>query len=249
MGVSEFSDVFLSNGSNMKNLAIAFLLVGSLLMSSCLEEDPGPRQSDSRTYAMMDFDRIEAGDALTLTIKQGNIFSVSASGDRRNLDDLMIYKNGSTLVLRYNHYEKRQYTTNIDITLPVLLGSDFSGAVNADISGFTNISQFDLSLSGASLAQLDMETTELNFLLSGASQLRLTGKGEILNGTISGASLLSAFGYPATQAKLIVSGASNGKVNVSQQLEVNASGASLILYRGNPQVEVEASGESVVRQE
>jgi Putative auto-transporter adhesin, head GIN domain len=220
-----------------------------LLMSSCLEEDPGPRQSDSRTYAMVDFDRIEAGDALTLTIRQGSIFSVAANGDRRNLDDLMVYKNGNTLALRYNHYEKRQYTTTIVITLPVMSGGDFSSAVNADISGFTNLSQFDLSLSGASLAQLDVEASELNFLLSGASQLRLTGKGEKLNGTISGASLLSAFGYPSTQAKLIVSGASNGKVNVSQQLEVNASGASLILYRGNPQVEVEASGESVVRQD
>jgi hypothetical protein len=233
----------------MKNSAIAISLLGALFMFSCLEEDPGPRQSDSRTYAVVDFDRIEAGDALTLTIKQGSTFSVSANGDRRNLDDLMVYKNGSTLVLRYNHYEKRQYGTNIDITLPALYGGDFSSAVNADITGFTNISQFDLSLSGASLAQLDMETSELNFLLSGASQLRLTGKGEKLNGTISGASLLSAFNYPSTQAKLIVSGASNGKVNVSQQLEVNASGASLILYRGNPQLEVEASGESVVRHE
>jgi hypothetical protein len=232
----------------MKNLAIAILLL-SVFMFSCLEEDPGPRQSDSRTYTMVDFDRIEAGDALTLTIRQGSTFSVSASGDRRNLDDLMVNINGSTLVLRYNHYEKRQYNTHIDITLPVMVGGDFSSAVNADISGFTNINRFDLSLSGASLAQLDVETSVLNFSLSGASQLRLTGMGEMLNGTISGASLLSAFGYPSSQAKLIVSGASNGKVNVSQQLEVNASGASLILYRGNPYLEVEASGESVVKKE
>jgi len=30
---------------------------------------------------------------------------------------------------------------------------------------------------------------------------------------------------------------------------VNASGASLVLYRGNPQVKIEASGESIVKQE
>ena len=249
MGVHKALGVIPTNGSIMKNSAIAILLLGTQLMFSCLEEDPGPRQSDSRSYGIVDFDHIEAGDAMVLTIKQGSTFSVSANGDRRNLDDLMVYKNGSTLVVRYNHNEKRQYNTNIDITLPVFYGGDFSDAVNAEISGFLNISQFNLSLSGASLAQLDVETSELNFLLSGASQLRLTGKGEKLNGTISGASLLSAFNYPSMQAKLIVSGASNGKVNVSQQLKVNASGASLILYRGNPQVEVEASGESVVRQE
>jgi len=249
MGVGDLPGVFHSNRPIMKNLAIATLLVSSLLLSSCLEEDPGPRQSDSRTYAITDFDRVAAGDALIITIKQGNSFSIQADGDRRNLDDLMIYKDGSTLVIRYDHYEKRQYSTSINITLPALTGSDFSSAVSANISGFTSVNQFDLSLSGASLAQLDMEVSELNFSLSGASQLQLNGKGETLNGTLSGASLISAFNFPSAQAKLIVTGASNGKVSVSQQLEVNASGASLVLYRGNPQVEIEASGESIVKPE
>ncbi len=233
----------------MKNLAIATILLISFINFSCNEEDPGPRQSDSRTYSIMDFDRIEAGDALIINIKQGTNFSIQADGDRRNLDDLMVYKNGNTLVLRYEHVEKRNYNTSICITLPTLSGSSFSGAVNAQVSGFTDINRFDLSLSGASLAQLEIEAAELNILLSGASQLRLTGKGETLNGTISGASLLSAFNYPSAQAKLIVSGASNGKVSVSQNLEVNASGASLVLYRGNPQLTVETSGESIVKQE
>jgi len=249
MGVPSFSGVFLSNRPIMKNLAIATLLVSSLLLSSCLEEDPGPRQSDSRTYTITDFDRVAASDALIITINQGNSFSIQADGDRRNLDDLMIYKNGSTLVIRYDHYEKRQYNTSINLTLPALEGSDFSSAVSANISGFTNVNQFDLTLSGASLAQLDMEVSELNFSLSGASQLQLNGKGQTLNGTLSGASLLSAFNFPSSQAKLIVTGASNGKVSVSQQLEVNASGASLVQYRGNPQVEIEASGESIVKPE
>ena len=186
---------------------------------------------------------------MMVNIKQGNSFSIEAHGDRRNLEDLMVYKTGSTLVIRYEHDEKLQYNTSINITLPTLVGADFSDAVNAQISGFTNINQFDLALSGASLAQLDLEVTELNFVLSGASQLRLTGKGEALLGTLTGASLLSAFTYPSSQAKLIVSGASNAKVSVSQALEVNASGASLVLYRGNPQLEVEVSGESIVKQE
>ncbi len=227
----------------------SILLLSSVFILSCNEEDPGPRQSDSRTYAIVDFDRIVTGDAMIINIKQGNSFSIEANGDRRNLEDLMVYKTGSTLVIRYEHYEKRQYNTSLNITLPALMGADFSGAANAQISGFTDINEFDLVLSGASLAQLDLEITELNFVLSGASQLRLTGKGETLHGTLTGASLLSAFSYPSSQAKLTVSGASNAKVSVSQALDVNASGASLVLYRGNPQLEVETSGESIVKPE
>ena len=96
---------------------------------------------------------------------------------------------------------------------------------------------------------MDVEVSELYFSLSGASQLRLNGKGQKMNGIISGSSLLSAFSYPSAQVVLIVSGASSGKVSVAQQLEVNASGASLVLYRGNPQLEVEVTGESIVRQD
>jgi len=232
----------------MKKLAIAILLLATM-MTSCLEEDPGPRQSDSRSFTEVDFDRVEAGDALNITIQQGNTFSIQADGDRRNLEDLLVYKSGSTLVLRYNHFENRQYGTSISITMPAIIGVDFSSAVNAQVTGFTDISQFDLSLSGGSLAQMEIEAAEVNFLISGASQLRLFGKGEALNGTISGASLFSAFDYPSSQAMLRVSGASNGKVNVSQKLEVNASGASVVLYKGKPQLEVEASGESVVKAE
>lgn len=55
--------------------------------------------------------------------------------------------------------------------------------------------------------------------------------------------------YSFSRAKLMVSVASNAKVSVSQALEVNASGASLVLYRGNPQLEVETSGESIVKPE
>ena len=103
---------------------------------------------------------------------------------------------------------------------------------------------FSLQYSGSFM---EMDATELNFSLSGASQLLLNGLGEKLQGTISGASLLSAFDFLSAEAKLTASGASNGKVNVSSQLDVNASGASLIIYKGNPQLEVDASGESVVK--
>jgi len=233
----------------MKNLSITTLLLSLLFLSSCFEEDPGPRQADNRQYAIVDFDRVQAGDALVITIKQGNSFSIQADGDRRNLNDLLVYKNGNTLVLRYDHYEKRQYNTTINITMPVLYGSDFSGAVNAEVSGFSNLEQFDLSLSGASLAQLDIEASEFYFSVSGGSQLRLNGQGELMSGSLSGASLLSAFTYTSTRVKVIASGASHGKVNVSQQLEVNASGASVVIYRGNPQLDIEATGESIVRQD
>jgi hypothetical protein len=226
----------------------SFLIISSLMLfASCYQEDPGPRQPDNRSFAMVDFDRVEAGDALVVTITQGNEFLITASGDRRNLDDLKVEKIGNTLFLHFIRSQRRQYETYINISMPALNGVVFSGAINGRVEGFNNIGLLDLTLSGASLAQTNISADKINLSLSGASQLRLSGAGTEINGTVSGASLLSAFEYPINNSKLIVSGASNCRVTVSNALDVNASGASVILYRGNPQLNIESSGESVIR--
>ena len=233
----------------MKKINLIAMLIALVWLTACNEEDPGPFQQDRQSYALVDFDRIEAEDALIVTIKYGENFSIEADGDRRNLNDLIVSKNGNALNLRFNHSQRRQYATYVNITLPVLYGADFSGAVNATVSGFTGVNRMDLSLSGASLAQLTMDMKEIHFSLSGASQLRLAGEGQLIDGNVSGASILSAFDFNTTTSTLTVSGASHGKVSVSQQLEVSASGASEVLYRGSPQVIAEVTGSSVVRQD
>lgn len=249
MGVLSLPIVLPPNTKKMKKLNAIILLLSIVLLTSCFEEDPGPRQQDDRSFAVVDFDRIEAGDALIISVKYGENFSIEASGDRRNLDDLLVTKNGNSLVIRFGHYEKRQYATNVDITLPVLYGVDFSGAVNAQVSGFAPVNRLDVSLAGASLTQLSLDVDEIHFSLSGASQLRLNGEGQLLEGNISGASILTAFEYPVDKAELNVSGASNAKVSVTSQLNGIVSGASVVLYRGNPDVMVETTGSSMVQRD
>ncbi len=231
----------------MKKINLIAMLIALVWLSACNEEDPGPRQQNKRSFPEVDFDRIEAGDALVISIKYGENFSIDAEGDRRNLDDLLVYKNGDVLTIRFNRSEKRQYATYVNITLPVLYGVNFSGATNTQISGFSAVNRLDVSLSGASLAQVVMDAAEIHFTLSGASQLRLQGEGQLLEGTISGASIVTAFDYAVANAKLNVSGASNGKVTVANELEAVVSGASVVLYRGNPQLIVDSTGSSVVK--
>lgn len=234
----------------MKWLNIILLLTASVWLTACLdEEDPGPRQNDVRTYAILDFDRIEAGDALDITIVYGTNYSVKAEGDRRNLSDLEVFKRGNALILRFDEYERRQYTTFITITMPAINRMDFSGAVNAKVSGFEPADRLDITLSGASLGQLDISAAEIYVNVTGASLLRLRGNGVLIDGSVSGASQLTAFEYQTENVNLHVSGASNGRVNVSEQLQVVATGASEVLYRGNPTLQVQTSGASVVKKD
>ncbi len=193
-----------------KSILLCFIAL-PITLNSCLEnEDPGPIQQQEKEYSLDDFDRLEAGDALNITVEQGSAYSIKVKGDRRNIDDLELKTVGTTLQMRFDdhgHYDNRQYTTYITITMPALNGVSFSGAVDAKISGVAN--NFDAVLSGASeLHAFDFETETLTIEASGASEAQIFAKQQ-LNANASGASDIRYRGNPALNVS--VSGASTIK--------------------------------------
>ena len=214
-------------------------------LTSCYTEDPGPLQEAEKQFSIVDFDRLEMGSAFIIDVEQGNFFTVEARGDRRNIDDLKVYKDGNTLVVRYDDNHNRRHDTFITITMPSLRAVNFSGASNSRISGFAG-EELDFYLSGASLSQLDVDADEINLVISGASNLTLTGSGTELKSEISGASLLNSFNYTVNEAKVSASGASKAHVYAADELDAVASGASVIYYKGSPNVSSSVSGASSV---
>ena len=228
---------------------LSFLLVLSciILLSSCYTEDPGSLQESEKQFSIIDFDRLELGSAFIIEVKEGDNFSVSAKGDVRNLDDLKVYKNGSSLVVKYDDNHNRKHDTYIYITMPELLGATLSGATDSKISGFSSDNDtFDFHLSGASYAQIDMIASAMNLNISGASHLRISGTTTNMDVDVSGASVLSAFNLTAEDAHVHASGASEAKVNVTTSLHATASGASTIVYKGSPALTRDSSGASSI---
>jgi hypothetical protein len=221
-----------------------------LSLSSCQHyEDDGALQYEEKEYTLSGFERLEMGDAFIVRVEQGNYFSISVHGDRRNIDDLDVRKSGNTLVVRYDDVENRKHETYVDVVMPTVTGINFSGASNAVVKGFHDLPDFDLYLSGASVVQTDIRTQEFTVSLSGASEADLRGEAVTLEAEVSSASSLKAFNFPVQQATVRVGGASIGKLTVSTQLQANASGASSVVYRGNPVVYSEVSGASAVTKE
>ena len=215
--------------------------------SSCYySEDPGPIQQMAKTYAINGFSRVEVGDAMNITIEQGDLFDVSASGDRRNIEDLIVETHDNILAIRFAEYRNRRHDTYIRITMPALSGASFSGASISSVSGFEE-PEFDLHVSGASVCRLTSDLADLDLVISGASDVRLSGSGSFLGAEVSGASVLRAFDLDVAIADLSLSGASAASVSVSDKLDAVVTGASVVIYRGNPQVNAEVSGASTVR--
>jgi hypothetical protein len=238
----------------MKTLIRSAMTIGCLAASvflfSCgTAEDPGPIQNETKTFAVVDFDRLEMGSGFIIDVEHDNFFSISAEGDSRNIDDLSVYKDGNTLVIRYSHSSNRKHETHISITMPELKSANFSGGSVSTVSGFSSSDGFDFYLSGGSIAQVDITSSEVDLTLSGGSDLTLLGAGTKLNADVSGASMLRAFGFQTSEATINASGASSIKVTATDKLTAAASGASLIIYRGSPQVSQSTSGASSIEKD
>lgn len=239
----------------MKNVRIASVLVMtslSLSMSSCdvLQQTVDPKNAVQESFDVKNFDGLEIGNAFEITVTKGSDYKVKASGDSRDIDDLVVKERNGTLEVYYrNNWRLRRYRMSIEIEMPTLKEVDFSGATEASVKGFDNLSDLEIDLSGASKATFYTSAKNFDIDLSGASTLELEGKADKIYAELSGASNLNAFGVDATDASLNLSGASNGRVNVAQQLKVKASGASKVRYRGAAKVESDLSGSSKVVKE
>lgn len=229
------------------SLTLSIVAISQSCVCINKDEDIPPRGETTRTFDFRNFDELEMGNAFYVHVTPGPSFEVSATGERNDLDDLNIFVQDGKLTARYNNSWKSRRRMDIDITMPDLASVDFSGAVNATIGNFENLPSIEIDLSGASKCNFDGSGTTLKFDINGASELSVYGKMKFLDGEASGASQLNAFDLSAEESDLDISGASHANVWVTRLLDVKASGASSVRYRGNPKVEKEVSGGSSVR--
>ena len=141
----------------------------------------------------------------------------------------------------------------VKITLPELRGLYLSGASEGNVTGFKSSQDFDLTLSGASELNMDMETgnflceisgasevtgylkaSSSDIVLSGASKIRVNGSGGDIKIDASGASQVDLANFNVNNADISFSGASDGSLNINGRLDAVLSGASFLEYSGNP---------------
>ncbi|WP_223860855.1 GIN domain-containing protein [Spirosoma validum] len=235
----------------MKQQPIFYALIAFLAiwMESC-NQDLGPYKEVNRTYSQTNFDRLDIGSAFHVDVRSGSTFAINIRGNEADVNDLDLSVHNGVFHAEYRGTGRRQrYDTYFTITMPTLRGVSFSSAVQSTITGFANLTEVDVTLSGASKANLNLTATRLNTDLSGASSAAIIGSGTTLAGELSGASKLEAYDFPVTQADLDVSGASSAKIRVQDALTVKASGASTVRYRGTPRINSTLSGASTLSQE
>jgi len=231
------------------------------------------RESDQkghREYPVEGFSRVDLSTAVEFEITQGSGYSVKAEGPERLVKRLKVDVYDDKLKVRlgtgsipFPGFHSRG-SVRVVITMPALAELEVSGACKGTAKGFRSSDDFELELSGASQAEIDIETgraflsvsgagrltgelksTSTELELSGASRCELSGSGGDIELDFSGASRGDLHRFQAKNAEVDLSGASSAKITMDGTLDADLAGASSLDYSGNVTLgKTETSGAS-----
>lgn len=207
------------------------------------------RQLDYR-----DFTNIEAGCAFRIETIQSEKFSVSVRAVKDLIEDVIIFKSGSTLkmALREHIYHARP-SVEVKIGMPLVNKIRLGAATRGALRGFNSNEELDIRLTGNSLLETDivagnarceisgasrltgkMVLKDADFVLSGASRVALKGTAENVTLSAWGASVVQTEDFLVKVMTVKMSGASEATVNAAGSVDINLDSGSRLIYLNNP---------------
>lgn len=217
---------------------IALLMTDAPLMAQQLRGN-GNMQTQDRNVS--DFEGIDVSGGFTVEVTQGNKESLRLEAEENLLSNIKTEVRNGVLHI----YNEDGVTTNKGmkayITMRELNSMDISGGVKVIGKSAFRTDALKLDMSGASNVKLDINTKELKADMSGASKIELAGKADEVDMNMSGASKVEAADLQAKNVKVEASGASKVKVHATESLDIDASGATSVYYKGSPRITAETS--------
>jgi len=235
------------------------LLLTTLLISGC-QSILVTRNGDTETrqFNFTEFTRVDIGSAFRYEIKQSDTYSISITANADLFDDIKVAKEGQTLKIEreapWTLFNIGSDRSKVVITMPQLYHLGSSGATSGVVSHFSSRDDLDITVSGASSVELvkivagdiifgvsgsskvtgDIEAKNMELEVSGASTVQLKGSAGSIAADVSGASHLKLEDLKVENADVVLSGASNGTINLNGRLDADLSGASTLEYIGDP---------------
>jgi putative autotransporter adhesin-like protein len=226
-------------------VAVAFCLA-----CCCHPSLNGSGKLASKEQQFSGFNKVEAGNAFTVALRQADHFKVIVHIDDNLVKHLRLSQSEQTLKIRMNSkysYSVGDESMRVEISMPHLAGLDLSGASQAHVSGFNSTNDLEVELSGASSVTGDLTAKKVKLDMSGASSIELRGSADYMTLDASGASHAKLVDFALSGSAVDLSGASQAEVSVSSKLDISASGASRLAYSGNPLIgSLDTSGASSI---
>ncbi|MET4108141.1 PspC domain-containing protein [Hymenobacter sp. UYP22] len=209
--------------------------------------------SERQTFNETGFDHVAIVGGYRALIRQGSTFSVRAAGPGRALRDIKVERNGDKLTIAPRDRDLLDSDRGdaddvlLIIEMPELNDLELVGGTHAEVNGF-GTGDLHVQQAGGSQLRFKGNLQELKLDLAGGCQAALQGNADRLNINGAGACEVAAGEFNARKAEVDAVGATKIRLRVTEELEANAVGASLIEYSGRPEnVNRKAFGAATIR--
>jgi hypothetical protein len=191
------------------------------------------------------FTGIEATSAIEVIVSIGTTEGVTFEASDEALKKLKAEVNKGELKLFVDGSLNNEGPLRAYVNAKSLGNLEVNGAASINVKQAITCDKMELEASGAGSIKLELNSQEVKANASGAAQIKLSGSTKKLMATATGAACLKAEDLKANNVDVTASGAGNAKVNVSENLNANASGAGSVTYIGEPkksQVHAKSAG-------
>lgn len=191
------------------------------------------QQSEVRSIGS--FKGIKAGEAIDVYLKKGDKESVKVEVTGVSLSDVLTELSGGYLKIhmRDGNYHGRR-DVKVWVTYVELDKISASSASNVFSEGPIKTGTMDIHASSAANIEISIEGGSLTIHASSAGDIMLEGKAKSVQAEASSAGEIDAYNLSVESAEANASSAGSIKLNVSTELEAQASSGGSIRYRGNP---------------
>ncbi|RZK38395.1 MAG: DUF2807 domain-containing protein [Pedobacter sp.] len=209
----------------MKNILL--FIISIFIFSSCSKERltaNGDTITETRTPGQ--FNELRTSGSSRVHIAYGNEYKVILKGSSNLLPYFKTTVNDGKLDLTYKNANVTLDDIEVFVTMPRIEEASLSGSGSIDIqSGFTNIDELDLAISGSGDISVNHE------LRIDELDIEISGSGKVFFSKAI-----------ARKAEIHISGSGDAHLQVTNHLKARISGSGQVYYKGDPQLDTQISG-------
>lgn len=174
-----------------------------------------------KEYDFKDFKKISIQGDENVTIKQGEIFRITAMGQERDLEKLRISSENGELKINQQDLDGIclfcfSQKINIEITMPELTSLTSSGMVESNVKGF-NENKFSAKISGLSNSTIHLSAEILDLEIKNSAEASLSGTSSLSRISATNIAQFTASDFFTRELDLQLENAAEANLNGSAE--------------------------------
>lgn len=218
---------------------INLLLLLALVTSCCLEDQHVTPSNEVTTHTIEvgSFSSLDISDSFSVFVTLADQEAPVQVEANNNLHPyIRIVNHNGHLDIELDEridIDDGNAVLNVYVTARTLYDIEASGASYVELLNPLYDDALVIELSGASMLRGILHTNEITADLSGASALQIQGSTVDFRIDASGASFMEGFDFVVSRLDANLDGASQASLTVEDEIKINASGSSLLRYKGD----------------